>query len=1332
MGVSAARPHRPNSPRATPGAAHAGERDSARDEARREPVVPTNTGQGMPRYLAPPAQALDASAANADTTALDDEAPTAVAARPRAPGREEQGFAQAPDTGAESAERAEPGAAGEGGSTAATETAEATEATEAEQQAAAETEADTTAQEAEAELAVVEAGEDTATGGTDEGAAGAGGSEGGGEGDGAAAGDLALIDEELAEHERWAGSFGALGTAGSDQRARFLLERTGQGAASGLAGGLGMGFMMGAIGGAVGQIAGRRLATLAVSRGAMAVPVPGLGPAIGGVMAVAGLAMRDWGSTAETIGRIGTGEGYEGLANDLEGLAEILDVACSIMDVVGGVLGAIAVGMWIGAVLSAGALSPLALTLSAIATGITLATTAIGIIISVVIRPAVTALRALHTFESQGDPAQIEAEGALLESAAGQITGAVGGAVGGRAGGRAGTRGGTHIDRGARHLAERRGGPPATRTSARPGPRLHVEVPASPAAAGSSPPPVAPLSPSVRPAGAGGPSAAAPGRRGNRRTTSEGEVDRRQAEILEDIAEHQRLASGAPLGEPELGALPGPPGRHLRPGERDPGNFRMTPAARSRVGSEGKTAGIRDLGEAVASGIDTPRTAAARENLTPDQLLALTDPEMRRIDRESSGTDEPSYRDVERSIEASHVPGVATEPHEAHLGTNVEIIPREAHREGIHQGDTTRPLETATPGPDYRGRPGFHPSGERARPNPRTDRGVLRGAEADARRLEENFPDARPEEIAAARLWLAQRRAELAESGAQNLPTPARAGGRPSARSPAAHHGEAGSPAARLPSHTETVRSTDRAAAMAQYHAQVRSDPGRESGVWQGADGTYYVMQGDAGSVSPPAAAGPLRLIYHSHPAAADAAGRALVTQPSQAGGDFGVLQHQHGEGRAGTRQDSELHFPVYGADGSQSGYGTTRFSYDPTSPLPLQVTTTVPGGRPSTQRYASFAEFEARTGIGASADTAADAGAVRAAADTRLQADVAAAQRQTEATARGLFAGPPILGPREGREAGRQLIEAEQRERAAAGPAAAGPEYTAAVGGLAPGEAIELPINPAYPPPPGTTAELEALRVQIGAARDAETVLDATGQRMAGQAEEQRAHDAELGEAMDVSAHLVEGRSAHQAETDGTGEANASMADEAGAAVTALGQSAQEAGAVATLVGSLRAFQGMADLFSLLPGNLGRRAEQASADTTRLIAALNRVSDADAAQADVEAGRGVIDADAGRIDAVTAAGAATDADLAAGQAGVESLQAANADSLAETEATQEQAATELTAAKATEDDAQSAHDTLLGELQTWAQTHRQAREDAIQAAIAEYQASGLLARELR
>jgi len=267
------------------------------------------------------------------------------------------------------------------------------------------------------------------------------------EADSEGAGTSALIDEELAEHERWAGSFGEMGTAGSDERARFLLNQAGQGATTGATSGAVMGLVMGTIGAAVGQIAGRRLATLAVSRGLSATPVPGLGAAIGGVMAVAGLAMRDWGATGQTIGRIGEGEGYEGLANDLEGVAEVLDVACSVMDVLAGVLGGIAVGMWIGAVLSAGVLSPLAATLSAIAVGINLATTAIGIIINVAVRPTVLALRALHAFQSQGDPTEIEAQGQVLQGAAGQITGAVAGHIAGKIGGAAGTRLGGRADR---------------------------------------------------------------------------------------------------------------------------------------------------------------------------------------------------------------------------------------------------------------------------------------------------------------------------------------------------------------------------------------------------------------------------------------------------------------------------------------------------------------------------------------------------------------------------------------------------------------------------------------------------------------------------------------------------------------------------------------------------------------------------------------------------------------------------------------------------------------------------------------------------------------------
>ncbi|MDP3167809.1 MAG: hypothetical protein Q8N06_20430 [Hydrogenophaga sp.] len=1133
---------------------------------------------------------------------------------------------------------------------------------------------------------------------------------------GAAVDDVALIDVELAEHERWAGAFGDLGTAGSDDRARFLLDQAGAGAAAGASSGFGMGLVMGAAGGALGSLAGRRLATLAVSRGATAVPVPGLGPAIGGVMAVAGMVMRDWGATGETIGRIGTGEGYEGLANDLEGIAEVLDVACSIMDVVGGVLGGIAVGMWVGAVISGGTLAPLALTLSAIATGISLATTAVGVIINVVVRPAVTALRAMHAFESQGDPAAVEASGASLMAAASQITGAVAGAAGGRVGGAAGTRGGVRLDRAGTRLAARRtGGRAPMSAAAGPGPRVHVEVPQAPTR-GALALPDAPTT-AARPAASDGPAAASPRRA--RAPDAETGMDPRSRDALEIMADAQRLPSGSTADNASLGNLPGRPGRHLRPGERDPGNFTIPRAARSRAGKQARTAGMRDLAEATASGIDTPRTAAARETLTPDVINALTDPHARRMDPEGA-------RDANRRVEASHVPGVATEPHDSHTGRNVEIIPVAAHREGIHNLDTTRPLETGSPNPGYEGRPGFRRAGDRASPNPRTDRGMLRAAADDASRLERNFPQANPAEVAAGRQWLADRRAELRASGRDNVDTP---GAAPAARSPTARSPAAATPSGtppRFAPHTETTRTPDRSAAMAQYHEQVRTDPGRESGVWQGADGTFYVMQGDAGSVRPPSASGPVRLIYHSHPTAADAPTQGLVSQPSQARGDFGVLAYEHGSGPVGRRVESELHFPVYGPDGAHSGYGATRFAYDPTSPLPLQVQTTLPGGGATTQRYASYADFEARTGIRAGGDTPSASAAARVDADARLSTDMAAASRRVDETAGALMGARPVTGGREGRDEARTSV-AEASE----GAGARGPAYSVEVAGMAPGESRELPINPAYPAPPGTPAQLDALLDQVDAAQEAQGALRDTEGRMSAHAETEREHEAGLVEAAGVAGDLASGREDHAAAVDSTGAANDSLTGQAEEACSALAQSSREAAALGTLVVSLDGFRGMANLFSYLPGDLGRQAGTASQDAQRLITALNRVSETEQTQAGVQASQVGMEADAATIEAVATEGASTDTEIGAGQGSLEELQAANAASLAETEATRAQAMGERGAAAQSESEAQTAHDGLLAELQGWAQQHQQARRDAVDAALLRFDGLGLDAREV-
>ena len=260
----------------------------------------------------------------------------------------------------------------------------------------------------------------------------------------------------------------------------------------------------------------------------------------------------------------------------------------------------------------------------------------------------------------------------------------------------------------------------------------------------------------------------------------------------------------------------------------------------------------------------------------------------------------------------------------------------------------------------------------------------------------------------------------------------------------------------------------------------------------------------------------------------------------------------------------------------------------------------------------------------------------------------------------------------------------------------------------------MEIPINPAYENPPGTTAELEALMEQVHASQDAQRQLQGTEGAMQAQAEQQRTHESQLGEAQTVADDLTTGRQDHQAAVDETQSTNTEQQSTASEAISSLGRGAQETGALVTLVGSLHVFQGLADLFSYLPGDLGRKAEGASSDAGDLITTLNRVSETETVEADVEGGRGVMEADAERIEGVSTSGEETDQELTSGQEEIEGLTDANAESLAETEGVRDQAAAERQAAGGTEADAQAAHDDLLAQLQSWADAHRQARETAI------------------
>ncbi|MFE2287970.1 hypothetical protein ACFXDJ_27865 [Streptomyces sp. NPDC059443] len=1159
-------------------------------------------------------------------------------------------------------------------------------------------------------------------------------------------GDGDLISTELAEHERWAGSFGSLGTAGTDERARYLLDMAGQGAASGAAGGAVMGFAMSAIGAAVGQVAGRRLATLAVSRGLSATPVPGLGPAIGGVMALAGLAMRDWGATGRTIGRMGTGTGYERLANDLEGLAEVLDVAMALMDVVAGVLGGIAVGMWVGAVLSGGTLAPLALTLSAVATGMGLATTAVGLIINIGVRPVVTALRALHAFDSQGDPSQIEHQGEQLSSAASQVGGAVAGALAAKAGAWTGTRGGTRIDRGITRLQERAtGGAPSGSVTSSGGPRLHVEMPEAPAGPGSTPPVDADAGPAPHLDADAGTSTGTTST--STTDTGTGATPHLDADATSGATPHVDADPAAGTG---TGAGPGP-----APRAEEGAGSRPAPASPSPVGAD--PADFSDLDPLIRSLDEDPAVQARLTDDRPELPRRATPwsmEEARAYANQQAADHRAATGMTGETVQAGHTAAARHAPESdimpadwdtqpmqpLHSRRDPDLVVTVTHQDG-HESTNTRhrAQERLIDAAVAQSRTG-------SEDGTLTPRGHLDAADQVAWQSEnipldqDNIdllraggpaaPGAGPAvDPATGRVIPGTGTGSSAATAAATAPAPASPGAAP--HTPSA-------PVSPYPDHTQTIPPTqDRAAAMAQYQAQVRADPGRESGVWRDAAGNYHVMQGGPGSVAPPGAPGPMELIYHSHPTSADPAMRSLNSQPSQAGGDFGVLQYQHGEGPAGQRQSSELHFPVYDGDGNQTGYGSTRFVYDPTNPLPLQVHTTTPDGGTSTQRYRDFADFQQRARVGASGATPSDRAAAFAGAEARLGADRAAAGARVDETARALAPGPGMVGIREGREAGdtgRGAAGAGAGGPGTAGsgaePSRRGPAYAAHVAGLRPGETVDIPVNPAYTAPPGTPAELSALRERIAATRRAQAELAGTEGRMASQAAAQSSQDAQLGRAGEVSQQLIEGGQAQAAATRATQSTNREQQATAAGALDGLGHSAQQAGAVATLVGSLRAFQGLAHLFGYLPGSLGNSARGASADSARLIAALGRVRETDAAQGQVAGQRAGMAADETRIGGVGERNAQTSGELDRGRQQVSDLRDLNQARLGETTATRDQARQERQAASGDEERTQGTHDDLLARMRAWAGEHRAARESAVAAARERLTAQGYAVRE--
>jgi hypothetical protein len=243
--------------------------------------------------------------------------------------------------------------------------------------------------------------------------------------------NLALVDFELAEHQRWGAASATVGAAGSEQRAEFVAQQAG----AGLTGGF-----------AEGGVQGLKLGLVEAFS-----PVPGVGAVIGGVQALEGLKEQS-AHAAAAVHNFGEGsDTYDILANSIAAVSAVIDVVTGVLGVFNGVLGVIEIALWaitagaaVAAIFTAGATAAIAVMAGEAAEVVTDIKEVVGVVMlalsginSLVLQPVVLLFRTMHTMTSQADPRAVEAQGAGLKQSAGSVGGFLGGLAGAAAAGEA-------------------------------------------------------------------------------------------------------------------------------------------------------------------------------------------------------------------------------------------------------------------------------------------------------------------------------------------------------------------------------------------------------------------------------------------------------------------------------------------------------------------------------------------------------------------------------------------------------------------------------------------------------------------------------------------------------------------------------------------------------------------------------------------------------------------------------------------------------------------------------------------------------------------------------
>jgi hypothetical protein len=306
----------------------------------------------------------------------------------------------------------------------------------------------------------------------------------------------------------------------------------------------------------------------------------------------------------------------------------------------------------------------------------------------------------------------------------------------------------------------------------------------------------------------------------------------------------------------------------------------------------------------------------------------------------------------------------------------------------------------------------------------------------------------------------------------------------------------------------------------------------------------------------------------------------------------------------------------------------------------------------------------------------------------------------------------------------------------AAAGPGRGSPGAAGGASGApAQAEMTVRRVDPEYPPPPGTPAQLEALRTQIATSLGAraEAERDAADMDRSASELQSRADQAEqAAQGVDRGMRATE---AHAQATERRREAVAAQqAREAEAQNQTSDAAAQLAGAgtLLTLLSGWATFTGYAELVaSLFSDDAAAAFRQMNTEASTFMVRLVQIRGTVAQQRAAGPGRQAAHETAQqRVQGVQAQAGGTGAALAQARQGAQQAAGEHRALEADARAQAEAARGDAQEAASVAEQRQAEHDSLARQLEAWAAEHREARRRAVDATCLQLESQGFRIRE--